>query len=150
MGLIVNKFLGGTTLSEVIDAELAQDLDGSYKLPVHFGGPVEGGRGYVLHTSDYNSCGSTRNISDAFSLTATLDVIEEIHRETGPELAILAMGCSSWGPGQLEQELMANAWLVAEPDKEVVFIEKDDRKWHAALKKIGVDPQTLSSAAGRA
>lgn len=150
MGLIINKFMGAMKLSDVIDDPDLPKAETDQRLPVHFGGPVEGGRGFVLHSGDYTSEISTLNVCKNFSMTATLDVLEEINRGAGPELALLALGYSGWGPGQLEREIGENGWLVADANPDLVFIEKDDQKWQAALREIGVDPLTLSASSGRA
>lgn len=150
MGLVVNKFMGLMRLSEILDTKDVPDLDDSHRLPVHFGGPVERARGFVVHSSDYNSEGATLKVTDELSMTATLDVLEQIHRGTGPDFALLAMGYSGWGPGQIENEIVENGWLVAEPDCDLIFVEEDDSKWEGALRTIGVDPLTLSGTAGRA
>lgn len=150
MGLIVNKFLGFMKLSEILAGREDNTSADSHRLPVHFGGPVERGRGFVVHSSDYHSEEATLKVTDAFSMTATLDVLEEIHQGSGPEFAILALGYAGWGPGQLETEIKENSWLIAEPDAHLIFVEEDEHKWTEALKQIGVDPQLLSGSAGRA
>ncbi|MCH2249475.1 MAG: YqgE/AlgH family protein [Cognatishimia sp.] len=150
MGLIVNKFLGFMKLSEILANQDDSQPDDSHRLPVHFGGPVERGRGFVLHSSDYNSEGASLKVTDSFSMTATLDVLEEINRGSGPEFAILSLGYAGWGPGQLEDEIKENSWLIAEPDQHLIFVEEDEHKWDGALKQIGVDPKLLSGTAGRA
>lgn len=117
---------------------------------VHTGGPVELGRGFVLHGSDYQTDGSTLQINDAFALTGTVDVLENIARGGGPVSVLLALGYAGWGPGQLEREIGANGWLTCDASAELVFAPEDGRKWERALKTLGVDALALSAAAGRA
>lgn len=150
MGIMVNKFMGAMKLSEILDASVLQDADKSQRLPIHYGGPVESSRGFVLHSSDYHCENATMVVNQAFSLTATLDVLVEINHGAGPELALLGLGYSGWGPGQLEEEIVENSWLVADASTDLVFIEKDENKWDQALEQIGVDPKTLSGSSGNA
>lgn len=148
MGLIVNKFLAKMPLSEIVEETVK--VEGAEKLPVHYGGPVERQRGFVLHSSDYRNGASTMSVTDAFSMTVTTDVLHKIQASKGPKYALLALGYSGWGAGQLEEELQMNGWLVADPTPELLFISKDEDKWHKALDLIGVDPKSLSSQIGRA
>lgn len=150
LGLIVNK-----PSPELAFSALLKQLDIDVEAPqrdirVHFGGPVEHGRGFVLHSSDYTANASTLQVDDAFGMTATLDVLEDIARGSGPSSALLALGYSGWGPGQLESEIMQNGWLTCDAKPELVFGSDDDGKWGAALKTLGVDPLMLSATAGHA
>ena len=150
LGLIVNK-----PTPELEFASLLEQLDIAVGPPrrdirVHFGGPVEHGRGFVLHSGDYLSEASTLQVNDGFGMTATLDVLEDLAKGDGPDSALLALGYSGWGPGQLESEILSNGWLTCDALPEIVFGEDDDTKWTAALKSMGVDALMLSSEAGRA
>jgi putative transcriptional regulator len=113
--------------------------------PVHFGGPVETGGGFVLHTSDYHADQATLKVDKRISMTATLDVLQAMALGRGPDHAIVALGYAGWAPGQLESELQMNGWLLCESDEELVFGEDDNAKWDRALKKIGVDPSMLGA-----
>jgi putative transcriptional regulator len=119
-------------------------------MPVQYGGPVEPGRGFVLHSPDYQSTDATLPIDEQIALTATLDILRAMAGGEGPRRALLALGYSGWGPGQLEDEIQRNGWLSCEADDELVFGQDFDGKYTAALQKIGVDPSKLSSAAGHA
>lgn len=150
MGLIVNK-----PSSEVRLTELLEQLDIPVKvtdLPdlVHFGGPVEGGRGFVLHGPDYGSHIHSLHVTDAMRMTATIDVLEDIGRGKGPSRALMILGYSGWGPGQLENEISRNGWLTADSSSELIFETPDQQKWAAALKTLGIEPMMLSGTAGRA
>lgn len=150
LGLIINK-----PAPELRFASLLDQLDINVSTPqrdirVHLGGPVEHGRGFVLHSGDYQSESSTLQVSDTFGMTATLDVLEALARGAGPASALLALGYSGWGPGQLESEILANGWLTCDAPPEIVFGEDDEAKWSDALKSMGVDALMLSSEAGRA
>jgi putative transcriptional regulator len=113
------------------------------------GGPVETGRGFVLHTSDYGANDSTVKIGDV-CLTATLDILRAIAEGTGPSQAVLALGYAGWASGQLESEILANGWLTCPADAGLIFDPDFDRKYDRALAILGVDQGTLSSDAGHA
>jgi putative transcriptional regulator len=114
------------------------------------GGPVETGRGFVLHSSDFFIENSTLPIDNGICLTATLDILKAIARGQGPESAVLALGYAGWAPGQLESEIQANGWLNCDADPELVFATRPELKYESALRKIGIDPAKLSSDAGHA
>jgi putative transcriptional regulator len=114
------------------------------------GGPVETGRGFVLHSADFFIENSTLPIDNGICLTATLDILKAIARGQGPESAMLALGYAGWAPGQLENEIHANGWLNCDADPELVFGTRAELKYESALRKIGIDPAKLSSDAGHA
>jgi putative transcriptional regulator len=150
MGLIVNKpapeLSFGDLLAQLnIPARI--DLKGAR---VHFGGPVERGRGFVLHSSDYVVEESSLHVSDDFAMTATIDILQDMAKGEGPKRSLLALGYAGWGPGQLESEIQANGWLTAPSDVDLVFDWRDDNKWSAALRSISIDPRLLSAEGGRA
>ena len=150
MGLIVNKPAKGVGLSDVLD-QLSQETEpAKFQLGVHFGGPVETGRGFVLHSDEYRSDLHTLRVEGGFGMTATLDVLEDIAQGKGPDKAMLMLGYSGWGPGQLEGEIGQNGWLTADATPEIVFDLADGEKWEAALRSLGIDPLVLSATAGRA
>jgi putative transcriptional regulator len=114
------------------------------------GGPVETGRGFVLHSADFFIENSTLPIDDGICLTATLDILKAIARGTGPASALLALGYAGWAPGQLESEIQENGWLHCTADPELIFGSDTEGKYEKALKKIGIDLGMLSSEAGHA
>ncbi|WP_255456158.1 YqgE/AlgH family protein [Tropicibacter sp. Alg240-R139] len=150
MGLIVNKpaDLPLSALLDQLDIDCPSRRIGAR--PVRFGGPVETGRGFVLHSSDYEANLHSLEIGDGFSMSATLDVLEDIANGEGPERGLLMLGYAGWGPGQMEDEIAANGWLTADADLGIVFDLDDGGKWEAALKSLGIDPLTLSASAGHA
>lgn len=151
MGLIVNKRMDEVTFSELLE-QLEIAPPGTVRdVPVCYGGPVELRRGFVLHSADYTPRGDEGIAVDPrFSMTATLDVLEDIAVGRGPRQALLALGYAGWGPGQVEAEIAANGWLTAEAAPELVFGASMDGKWEAALRSIGVNPLMLSPEAGHA
>jgi putative transcriptional regulator len=150
MGLIVNKPAPDVRLGDLLDHLKITRAHGVPDIRVHIGGPVEHARGFVLHSSDYESPQGTMKVDDDVSMTATLDILEHIAAGTGPRQSMLALGYAGWGPGQLESEIAQNGWLTADARNDLVFGRANEFKWTAALKSIGVDPVTLSSQAGRA
>jgi len=114
------------------------------------GGPVETGRGFVLHSADFFIENSTLPIDEGICLTATLDILKAIARGNGPSSAILALGYAGWAPGQLEHEIQQNGWLHCAADPELIFGTDTETKYERALRKIGIDPAMLSSEAGHA
>lgn len=150
MGLIINKPNREIRMSDVLDQ---LDIDISPEMSdmvVHFGGPVETGRGFVLHSADYKSSLHTMAVPGGFGMTATLDILEEIARGAGPDRALMMLGYAGWGPGQLENEIAQNGWLTADVTPDLVFQTPAQTQWAAALESLGVDPLTLSSTAGHA
>ena len=150
MGLILNKRADGLKLKDLygklgipIGSVTASD-------PVHYGGPVETGRGFVLHSSDYHSDDATLKVDGQTSMTATLDILNAMATRTGPERAVVALGYAGWAPGQLEAELQHNGWLLCPADPDLLFGDDEDGKWDRALAKIGVHPAMLSATGGRA
>nr|WP_325253519.1 YqgE/AlgH family protein [Amylibacter sp.] len=150
MGLIVNKpaaDLKFADLLEQLDIKADRPIEG---IDVHYGGPVEHGRGFVLHSRDYGNEDSTLTVNDEFGMTATLDILEDISHGHGPVNCLLALGYAGWGPGQLEDEIRENGWLTCDADAELVFSTNHTGKWAAAMKQIGIDPRMLSNEGGRA
>jgi len=119
-------------------------------MDVHVGGPVETGRGFVLHSSDYYAADSTLPIDEGVSLTATIDILKAIAGGKGPNRAILALGYAGWRAGQLESEIAANGWLHCPADADLLFDRDLERKYDRAMSKIGIDPSHLVSDAGHA
>jgi putative transcriptional regulator len=150
IGLMVNKPLPDITFADLMaQMKIPQTTDGR-QIPILFGGPVERARGFVLHSTDYAGGPATIRVGDVFGMTATLDVLEALAEGDGPAQAVLALGYSGWGPGQLEAEIARNDWLTVEASAALIFGAADGAKWAAALKEIGIDPLTLSPTSGRA
>lgn len=150
MGLIINKPTDDVSLAELL-GQLEIGISGGVpEATVYFGGPVENGRGFVLHSPDYTSPISTLEVDGRFSMTATMDILEEIAKGGGPKRALMALGYAGWGPGQLADEISQNGWLTCEADPDLVFGADNGGKWEAALKTLGVSALMLSAAAGRA
>ena len=157
MGLIINQRADEIDFGELL-AQLGVVAGGSgIRLPpraeavrVLRGGPVETGRGFVLHSADYGSTISTVKIGDDVCLTATIDILRAIALGTGPAHAVLALGYAGWSSGQLESEILANGWLTCPADPDLIFDTNDPTKYDRALAKLGVHLGMLSSDAGHA
>jgi putative transcriptional regulator len=149
MGLVINRLIGAITFPDLLRQLGIEPTGLTEEIRVHFGGPVESGRGFVLHSSDYLQEGSL-NVDGKVALTATIDILHDIAAGLGPRQRLMALGYAGWGPGQLDSEIHANGWLNAEPDDEIVFGEDLESKWERAISKLGVDITNLSDAAGHA
>ncbi len=150
MGLIVNKPARDLSFDDLQEQLGITRSDKSQQIRVHFGGPVEHARGFVLHSADYGGEGATLHVDSQFGMTATVDILQAIAAGEGPSSSLLALGYAGWGPGQLEDEILRNGWLTCDAAPDLVFSDQNDSKWSDALKTIGVDPISLSSTAGRA
>ena len=149
MGLVVNRRVGSITFDDLLQQLNIGPNKRNDEIRVHFGGPVEQGRGFVLHSSDYLQTGSLR-VDDQVALTATLDILKELAAGGGPRKSLLALGYAGWGPGQLDAEIQANGWLSVSSDEALVFDADLDHKWERAIGKIGIDFSQLSGEAGHA
>lgn len=149
MGLVVNRLLESITFPDLLEQLGLATSRSTREIRIHFGGPVETGRGFVLHSTDYCQ-DATLQVDDLISLTATVDILRDIADGDGPRRCLLALGYSGWGPGQLEQEIQNNGWLNVKADEELVFGADLDHRWERAVAKIGVDPFKLSGDAGHA
>lgn len=150
MGLVVNKPAPDLSFGGLMDQLKITRSDAARDIRVHFGGPVERGRGFVLHSPDYQSGGATMLVPGGFGMTATLDILSALARGQGPRKALLAIGYAGWGAGQLEAEIARNDWLTADARTDLVFQADDGGKWTGALRRLGIEPFTLSASAGRA
>ncbi len=149
MGLVLNRPVKKPTFAELLRQLKIDPQPPSRDIRMFAGGPVDDGRGFVLHTADWISEGSLR-VDDAVALTASLDVLQAIAQGAGPRACLLALGYAGWGPGQLDREIQDNAWLSVTADEALVFDADHNTKWRRAMAKLHVDPILLSSAAGHA
>jgi putative transcriptional regulator len=149
MGLIINQQIEDLTYAELLE-QLRIDVEGDItEVTIHEGGPVETGRGFVLHSADFAQ-DTTSIVSETIALTATVDILRAMAQDKGPIHSLLALGYAGWGKGQLENEMIQNAWLTAHADDEIIFNTLLEDKWPRAMKMIGVDVSMLSSDAGHA
>jgi putative transcriptional regulator len=157
MGIVINKLASEVSFRDLlVQLDIVQpgnepDLPGGVdNVRVHRGGPVETGRGFVLHSSDFFIENATLPIADGVCLTATLEILRAISEGRGPDRALLALGYAGWRPGQLEFEIQSNGWLHSQADCDILFDDDIDAKYDRALAKIGIEPAMLSIEAGHA
>ncbi|RMC36126.1 YqgE/AlgH family protein [Paracoccus alkanivorans] len=152
MGLVLNRPLPEIDFGDLLEQLEIEADNGARRIEVRFGGPVEPGRGFVLHNvpEHGNDPEGRLRIGQGLAMTTTRDILEDLAHGNGPESAVLALGYAGWGPGQLEEEMLQNGWLVGDSDDELVFGADNEVKWHFALRAQGIDPSLLSAAAGRA
>lgn len=157
MGIIINQHAPHISFCELLEQLNITSEDEAIRLPndlrtmaVHVGGPVETGRGFVLHSADYYADDSTLPIDEGVCLTATIDILRAMAKGSGPDRALLALGYAGWAPGQLENEIQANGWLHCPADAELIFDRDVEQKYNRALGKIGIDPSRLVNDSGHA
>lgn len=155
MGFIINKaqpISFGALLTQLGIVGTEEEIrlpEKGREVSVCMGGPVERGRGFVLHSDDYDS-ESTVAVAEKISLTPTLDILKAISVGIGPRVAMMALGYAGWTGGQLEAEIAANGWLTCEADFGIIFDPELGGKYSRALGLLGVDPTFLNSEAGHA
>jgi putative transcriptional regulator len=156
MGFVVNRLLEKpsvpdffTQLAIVSEEEAGSIPPALASRRLHSGGPVEPGRGFVLHSDDYRG-DSTLDIEGSVGLTATLEILRAIATGRGPKRLMMALGYSGWAGGQLEEEIAANSWLTAPGNSALLFDVPVEGRYDRALRGIGIDPALLSGEAGHA
>lgn len=149
MGLVVNRPLD-LSYDEIFDHLDIPDFPRGNTTRVLAGGPVKTERGFVLHRHCPRQWHSTLPLSGEISLTTSRDILEAMARGEGPEDAIVALGYAGWGPGQLEREIAANAWLTLPAEPSVLFDVPLERRAHVAARALGINLDLLSSASGTA
>lgn len=149
MGLIINHALSGVDANKILSQFDITVAPEDKTLPVHFGGPVDMVRGFVLHTPDYHS-DETLPIDNFISLTSNISILKNIAAGEGPEKSILALGYAGWSPGQLEGEVERNSWFTVPASETLVFDIPNEFKWETAAESVGVDLLKFSGQAGHA
>ena len=150
MGLVLNKPIKDLILPDLFDQ---LDVESSIKLPDTYvldGGPVAKDRGFVVHSGDYFSDGATMEVAEDICMTATHDILKAIASGGAPHRAAMTLGYAGWGAGQIEYELAENAWILADPDHDIIFGVKHSRKWQRSLELMGINSTHLLSDGGNA
>lgn len=150
MGFILNKPITDLTFPQLLDQIGIKRTQDCRNTPIHYGGPVESGRGFIIHSDDWRPAGDTLAITGGYNMSTSQEAIVALGRGEGPSQAFLALGYSGWGPGQLESEIKRNDWLTADAHPDLVFATDALTTWAKALRSLGIDPLTLSGTAGRA
>lgn len=149
MGILVNR-RSDLVLSDVLaQMKLKTGIEAVARAPVYIGGPVQPERGFVLHSrgGDWDS---SFDISAQLSVTTSRDILAAIAEGKGPANALVALGYAGWTAGQLDQEILDNAWLTAQADPALIFDTPCEQRWNAAARLVGVDPSQLSAYSGHA
>ncbi len=150
LGFILNRPFGDMIMGEFLPALGVEVSEKNSNVPILTGGPVEMERGFILHTDDYFDDDHSLSTGEGLALTATKDALSALSTHQAPRQFAFFLGYSGWGQGQLDAEVKDNAWLVAEPDDDLLFGHQFDSKWRAALGSIGVAASRLGSCAGSA
>ncbi len=148
MGIGIGHVRDGIRFHEILE-ELEIDPGVAPDCVVHHGGPVEPGRGFVLHSTDWGGA-DTIEVRPLCGLSASLDILRAIAEGRGPSRWLIALGYAGWGPGQLENEMRHHGWYVAEGREEILFETSAEARWMATWRAEGIDPALLSTETGRA
>ena len=149
MGIIINKKIDYDLYPDLLEQLGIDKPLNNKKLFIRYGGPVESGRGFVLHSDDIVRK-ETLNINKGVALTSTAEFFDDLSIGKGPKNSILALGYAGWGPGQLENEIIQNSWMTLSVDNTFLFDNEVSNKWSEAYKIIGIDPNKLSFNSGTA
>ncbi len=151
MGFVLNQPVAHPKLTEILDELEITDRNDEVaeKVVVFRGGPVEQGRGFVLHSVEYSTPASTR-VGDLACVTATLDALQRIASDHPPDSAIMLLGYSGWSAGQIEEEILQNGWLTTPATDQIVFKTSHDDQYSAALASLGISEEMLSTDSGHA
>jgi putative transcriptional regulator len=149
MGIVVNRVFDDLTAKAVFDELKIPCVPRAEAIPIHSGGPVSMGELFVLHGPPFQweAC---LMVTPSVGLSNTRDIVEAIARDSGPDSFIISLGCAGWGPGQLEDEIMQNAWLTYPVFDENIFKMPIEIRWEEAIKKLGISPTRLSETSGHA
>ena len=138
MGVVVNRPMGDLPVATLLGSLGLDESDAEGSIRVHYGGPVEYGRGFVLHSTDYRD-GETLTVAGGFALSMNAGVVRAIVAGEGPRHSLLLFGYAGWGPGQLESEMMRDDWITVPADEAMVFDDNYRDKWRRAMDRRGVD-----------
>lgn len=152
VGVGIGHHRAGTRLRALM-AQLGLDPGVAPDVPVHHGGPVEPGRGFVLHSDDWGGQDTilvNGPTSSAFAMTGTIDVLRAIAEGSGPSRFLVALGYAGWGAGQLDDEMTRHGWFAASGDPAILFDTPVEERWTASFRAAGIDPRLLTAEAGAA
>ncbi len=149
LGIVVNRIASRISAKDIFAELNLEPVAQMISSPVYLGGPVHAHEIFILHGPPFEWRG-TLMITPTLALSNTRDIIESLALGIGPKAFMIALGCAGWGAGQLEEEIRSNSWLTCPMDEDILFHAKADRKWEAAVKKMGIDPVLLSDTAGHA
>jgi putative transcriptional regulator len=149
MGIVITRIHPEINGKMIFDELRIPTASGAEKIPVHIGGPVHMNELFVLHGAPFTWEGSMM-VTAEVALSNSLDILEAIAMGRGPAAFMIALGCAGWGPGQLESEIRNNAWITGPYSETIAFQMEVERRWEAAMQRLGIDPALLSDTAGHA
>ena len=149
MGIIINKKIDHDMYPDLLEQLGVSNPPEDKKIFVRYGGPVESGRGFVLHSDDVIQKESL-TIDKGVVLTNTTTIFDNLQKGKGPKVSLLALGYAGWGPGQLEFEIKNNGWMLLHVESDFIFDENVSSKWNDAYKLMGINPSSLSQFSGNA
>jgi len=147
MGIVLNRKLPDLNFTDLIGQLKLNKSEIKANPVIHFGGPVDVGRGFVLHSTDF-ICDDSLKIDENIAVTGTIDILCAIAKGSGPKKSIFALGYAGWDAGQLDKEIYNNAWLVAPAQEDLIFSNNISNKWEIAIKTMGIDKSLLSGECG--
>ncbi len=148
-GLIINQQTDIHLKQVIKEMKIESDARYDEDQSIFIGGPVDQGRGFILHRPTGN-WSSSLIVNDKVALTTSKDILQAIANNQGPEDCIVALGYAGWSAGQLEKEMANNTWLSCPADEQIIFNTPIEERWKAAAKLIGVDLSLMSNDAGHA
>ena len=149
MGIIINTPIDTVDIGEIFDQLNIASRDQSRSLPIHFGGPVEGHRGFILHTNDTETEGNLI-VRDGIAVSASVGVLQQLAEGRGPRQGMLVLGYAGWAAGQLESEIESGSWISVPASAKLVFDTDNETKWMVALSSLGIDMGHFSTVVGHA
>ncbi|MFA9498646.1 MAG: YqgE/AlgH family protein [Deltaproteobacteria bacterium] len=149
VGIVVNRVHPDLSGKDIFNELKMESGSRAESIPIHIGGPVHMGEIFVLHGPPFGWEGC-RMITPRLAISNTRDILESVAMDRGPTSFIIALGCAGWGPGQLESEIIEDAWLTSPIFEEIIFDMPIEIRWEESLKKIGVDPGLLLNTSGHA
>jgi putative transcriptional regulator len=149
LGMIINRMIPSLSARSIFEELKLEYSPKAESVPVYIGGPVHENEVFILHGPPFSWEGCLM-ITTTLAMSNTMDIIQAIAADRGPESFIITLGCAGWGPGQLEYELSRNAWLTCPADNRIIFDSPVDIRWNAAVKKMGIDPALLTETPGHA
>ncbi len=149
MGIVVNRIYPTLSGKDIFKELKIDSTSHASSIPLHVGGPVNISTIFVLHGPPFHWQGSYL-ISPTLALSNTRDILEAIGKDNGPESFLISLGCAGWGPGQIEAEVLRNDWLTDDIAEEIIFNTPIESRWEVAVRKMGIDPASLSDVAGHA
>ncbi len=148
LGIVINRQTGMTLANILEQMKISSNSEKVQQTPIFAGGPVQQERGFIIHNNDSNSWDSTIMVSDCTSLTSSRDILEAIAEGEGPEHYLIALGYAGWGAGELEKEILSNAWLNTPYKEEILYDTPVEKRWISAANQLGIDINQLSGQAG--